>query len=271
MLAVDRRATSTAAPGSLSPAALRRAPFTPRLVLPSPNGSAIAAAAHQSLVVAGCLRNATATARWLAERGLGNTDRPVTVIAAGERWPDGSLRPRWKTCSAPARSSPHSTTCGPVLSHPKPPPPAPATPRSVTSPLRSPSAHPASNWPVAASPTTSPSPPRSTTATPCPSSSTAPSPPPALEPRTAAELPDRSGFPFPPRSALSVSRPVSGFVPPSRCGLVRHPVGELGRGQPVARQHPVTQVAKNSDFHENTNFVGAKWEQRYVRNRAQPH
>src|SRR5882724_611215 len=44
-LAVGRRAVSAARPWSLSPAALRRAPFTPRLVLPSPNGSAICAAA----------------------------------------------------------------------------------------------------------------------------------------------------------------------------------------------------------------------------------
>ena len=31
--------SGAAAPWSLSPAGLRRAPFTPRLVLPSPNGS----------------------------------------------------------------------------------------------------------------------------------------------------------------------------------------------------------------------------------------
>src|SRR4051812_20203004 len=37
-LAVDRRAASADRPWSLSPAALRRARFVPRLVLPSPNG-----------------------------------------------------------------------------------------------------------------------------------------------------------------------------------------------------------------------------------------
>lgn len=68
-LAVSRTATSARTPWSLSPAALRRAPYVPRLVLPSPNGSAIAAAARDVPVVAGCLRNATATARWLTERG----------------------------------------------------------------------------------------------------------------------------------------------------------------------------------------------------------
>src|SRR5512142_457449 len=40
-LAVGRRSVSAARPWSLSPAALRRAPFVPRLLLPSPNGSAI--------------------------------------------------------------------------------------------------------------------------------------------------------------------------------------------------------------------------------------
>ncbi|GAA3586456.1 hypothetical protein GCM10022419_080800 [Nonomuraea rosea] len=92
-LAVGRRAASASSPWSLSPAALRRAPFTPRLVLPSPNGSTIAASAGDSRVVAGALRNATAVASWLVEQGYGTIDRPVAVIASGERWPDESLRP----------------------------------------------------------------------------------------------------------------------------------------------------------------------------------
>jgi 2-phosphosulfolactate phosphatase len=100
-LAVGRRAVSAGRPWSLSPAALRRAPFTPRLVLPSPNGSAICAstvadggtagggtAGGEVMVIAGCLRNATAVGRFLQ-----GTPGAVTVIAAGERWPDGSLRP----------------------------------------------------------------------------------------------------------------------------------------------------------------------------------
>ncbi|MFE9629991.1 2-phosphosulfolactate phosphatase [Streptomyces sp. NPDC006463] len=92
-LAVGRRMATPASPWSLSPAALRRAPSVPRLVLPSPNGSSIAAAAGGSVVVAGCLRNATAVGHWLARHGYGTPDRPVAVIASGERWPDGSLRP----------------------------------------------------------------------------------------------------------------------------------------------------------------------------------
>ncbi|MEU3937710.1 2-phosphosulfolactate phosphatase [Streptomyces sp. NPDC029044] len=92
-LAVGRSAATEESPWSLSPAALRRAPFTPRLVLPSPNGSTIAAAAEGSTVVAGSLRNATAVGRWVAGQGYGTAERPVVVIASGERWPDGSLRP----------------------------------------------------------------------------------------------------------------------------------------------------------------------------------
>lgn len=93
-LAVGRRSVSTDTPWSLSPAALRRAPFAARLVLPSPNGSAISAAADDTtVVVAACLRNGTAVGAWLAEQGYGTAERPVGVIAAGERWPDGSLRP----------------------------------------------------------------------------------------------------------------------------------------------------------------------------------
>jgi 2-phosphosulfolactate phosphatase len=104
-LAVPRGQLSPAHPWSLSPRSLLDAPFVERLVLPSPNGSAIAsvfagAHARQSTpangdvaVVAACLRNATSTVRWLVENGYGSRRRPVAVVAAGERWPDGSLRP----------------------------------------------------------------------------------------------------------------------------------------------------------------------------------
>lgn len=73
---------------SLSPASVRAATGVERLVLPSPNGSAIAFALAESgsTVVGASLRNATAVARWAV-------GRDVAVIAAGERWPDGSLRP----------------------------------------------------------------------------------------------------------------------------------------------------------------------------------
>jgi len=41
--------------------------------------------------VAGCLRNAAAIASFVQTLG-----GPVAVIACGERWPDGSLRPAWE-------------------------------------------------------------------------------------------------------------------------------------------------------------------------------
>jgi 2-phosphosulfolactate phosphatase len=63
------------------------------LVLPSPNGSAISfdLAGSGLTVVGACLRNRTAVAGWLGSK-LSSGSR-VAVIAAGERWPDGSLRP----------------------------------------------------------------------------------------------------------------------------------------------------------------------------------
>jgi len=94
-VAAGRRTASPQRPWSLSPAALLRAPHVDDLVLPSPNGSAICAAAGATgiPVVAGCLRNAPAVARWLRSRGYGAADAAIGVIAAGERWPDGTLRP----------------------------------------------------------------------------------------------------------------------------------------------------------------------------------
>lgn len=64
-------------------------PTNLRLVLPSPNGSALAfrAATGGATVVAGCLRNATAVGTWLQATG-----KSVLVVPAGERWPNGSLR-----------------------------------------------------------------------------------------------------------------------------------------------------------------------------------
>ncbi|MCH6164011.1 2-phosphosulfolactate phosphatase [Streptomyces marispadix] len=94
-LAVGRREVTAEAPWSLSPAALRRAPFVPRLVLPSPNGATVAVAAAESgaVVAAASLRNAHAVGEWLAAKRYGTSERPVGVVAAGERRADGSLRP----------------------------------------------------------------------------------------------------------------------------------------------------------------------------------
>lgn len=75
---------------SLSPVRLARLDRGEQIVLPSLNGSTVAALAEQegATVLAACLRNAAAIGRWLNER-----DGDVAVIACGERWPDGSLRP----------------------------------------------------------------------------------------------------------------------------------------------------------------------------------
>ncbi|MFI7076582.1 2-phosphosulfolactate phosphatase [Micromonospora sp. NPDC049903] len=94
VVATGRRQTAQH-PWSLSPAALSRAPFVAELVLPSPNGSAISAAASATglPVVAANLRNARAVGSWLLRQGYGSTTDPIGVVAAGEQWPDGSLRP----------------------------------------------------------------------------------------------------------------------------------------------------------------------------------
>jgi 2-phosphosulfolactate phosphatase len=73
---------------SLSPASLLSLPANYRLVLPSANGAAMAFAANHPVLLAGSLRNATATAK-LAAR-LGST---FAVIPAGETGPSGELRP----------------------------------------------------------------------------------------------------------------------------------------------------------------------------------
>jgi 2-phosphosulfolactate phosphatase len=100
---------------SLSPVAMARVQHGDRIVLPSPNGAACvlvvsdqgsqdgsdpdnppdtspdtAPDTSPGSIVAGSLRNAGAVAALGAGTGAGET---VAVIAAGERWRDGSLRP----------------------------------------------------------------------------------------------------------------------------------------------------------------------------------
>jgi 2-phosphosulfolactate phosphatase len=78
---------------SLSPASLESLPAQYRLVLPSPNGAALAFAAGNGVVLAGCLRNASAVAGMAAR--LGST---FAVIPAGETWDTGELRPSLEDC-----------------------------------------------------------------------------------------------------------------------------------------------------------------------------
>lgn len=91
----DADPVESGATTSLSPVALLRSRAGDRIVLPSPNGSALAVEAAERgvpFVLAGCLRNASATARraaMLAHDGV------IAVVAAGERWhgPDSGFRP----------------------------------------------------------------------------------------------------------------------------------------------------------------------------------
>jgi len=87
-LAVGRSRAVGPGQVSLSPGTILRSTGIERLVLPSPNGSTIAAllAATGVPVIGVSLRNAVAAAAWVG-------DRTVAVVAAGERWPDGTLRP----------------------------------------------------------------------------------------------------------------------------------------------------------------------------------
>lgn len=92
-LAVSR---GTDGPGTvtLSASSIRAAEGIRRLVLPSPNGSTIShyLATEGGAVIGACLRNRSAAARWINARAR-DEDGAVALIAAGEKWPDGSLRP----------------------------------------------------------------------------------------------------------------------------------------------------------------------------------
>ena len=73
---------------SLSPASLMRIAPGTKLVLPSPNGATLSLMSGTTPTYTGCLRNAAAVARAVLRLG-----ERVSVIPAGERWPDGTLRP----------------------------------------------------------------------------------------------------------------------------------------------------------------------------------
>lgn len=88
-----RRSVAREGQISLSPKTIREAEAPSRLVLPSPNGSTIAfALASQVAVCVGAsLRNASAVADWIVHEH-GPRSR-VAIVASGEKWPGGELRP----------------------------------------------------------------------------------------------------------------------------------------------------------------------------------
>ncbi|WP_020375950.1 2-phosphosulfolactate phosphatase [Sulfobacillus thermosulfidooxidans] len=77
---------------SLSPSSLLSLPSQSRIVLPSPNGSTCTVLAQENgaLVIAGCLRNASQVAAFIKRHYAHET---ISVIACGEQWPNGRLRP----------------------------------------------------------------------------------------------------------------------------------------------------------------------------------
>jgi 2-phosphosulfolactate phosphatase len=76
---------------SLSPTSLLNIPVGTRLVLPSPNGAALSLATEYVPTFAGCLRNAQAVAHVVQRIGA-----RISLVPAGERWADGSLRPAFE-------------------------------------------------------------------------------------------------------------------------------------------------------------------------------
>jgi 2-phosphosulfolactate phosphatase len=93
LCAVSRDRRSVERPYSLSPDTLSDLTPGARLILPSPNGATLVAIAQSlgaSTVATSCLRNAAAVSGFIRERDQNGI---VAVVAAGECWPDGSLRP----------------------------------------------------------------------------------------------------------------------------------------------------------------------------------
>jgi 2-phosphosulfolactate phosphatase len=76
---------------SLSPHSISQIPERIKLVLPSPNGATLTLATGGTPTLAGCIRNARAVAEGAKKYG-----NHIAVIPAGERWPDGSLRPSFE-------------------------------------------------------------------------------------------------------------------------------------------------------------------------------
>ena len=72
---------------SLSPYSLENILSGTNIVLPSPNGSSLSLATGDVLTICGCLRNYRSVAEYANRHG-----ERISVIPAGEKWPDGSIR-----------------------------------------------------------------------------------------------------------------------------------------------------------------------------------
>jgi len=72
---------------TLSPESLIQFPKDSALVLPSPNGATLSLLPIDSIVMSGCLRNASSVAKAAMKAG-----RKIAVIPAGERWNNNKLR-----------------------------------------------------------------------------------------------------------------------------------------------------------------------------------
>lgn len=87
-IAVSRKDDPEGKQYSLLLSSLMRIPKGTKLILPSPNGSAISFAVKNKPLICGCLRNAKAVADYVI-----NNYKRISLIPAGEKWEDGSLRP----------------------------------------------------------------------------------------------------------------------------------------------------------------------------------
>jgi 2-phosphosulfolactate phosphatase len=118
VLADVRRRSTTGY--SLSPASLLHIAAGTRLVLPSPNGAFLSTMTGTLPTFTGCLRNARALAAVLCTIG-----RRISLIPAGERWPDGSLRPAFEDLLGagaiihhlPGRRSPEAAAAEAIFLH----------------------------------------------------------------------------------------------------------------------------------------------------------
>lgn len=94
-IALSREEAAVAGAPSLSPTSLADVPAGERVVIPSENGSMICYELREkgAVVVAGGLRNRSAVASWLLQKLEDDPAATVLVVAAGEQWPDGTIRP----------------------------------------------------------------------------------------------------------------------------------------------------------------------------------